>query len=66
MRSPRRGRRSSPGSGPTPDGKGEFRYDDNPVANAPEPALAPGDPRLYGTNPGMVGGMVNTVKSKLT
>ncbi|WP_229401506.1 manganese catalase family protein [Micromonospora okii] len=53
-------------SGPSPDGKGEFRYDNSPRAHAPEPVLPPGDPRLYGTNPGMAGGMVNKVKSKLT
>ncbi|WP_433270543.1 manganese catalase family protein [Micromonospora vinacea] len=53
-------------SGPSPDGKGEFRYDDNPRANAPEPVLPPGDPRLYGTNPGVAGSVKNTVKSKLT
>lgn len=53
-------------SGPAPDGRGEFRYDDNPRANAPEPVLPPGDPRLYGTNPGMAGSAVDTVTSKLT
>ncbi|WP_406084265.1 manganese catalase family protein [Micromonospora zamorensis] len=53
-------------SGPSPDGKGEFRYDDAPRANAPEPVLPPGDPRLYGTSPGVAGSVVNTVKSKLT
>ncbi|RLP91921.1 manganese catalase family protein, partial [Micromonospora sp. CV4] len=53
-------------SGPTPDGKGEFTYDHSPRAHAPEPVLAPGDPRLYGTNPGMARGVANKVKSKLT
>ncbi|WBB51012.1 manganese catalase family protein [Verrucosispora sp. WMMA2044] len=53
-------------SGPTPDGKGEFRYDHSPRAHAPEPVLPPGDPRLYGTNPGMAQGVVNTVKSKIS
>ena len=53
-------------SGPTPDGKGEFRYDSSPRAHAPEPVLAPGDPRLYGTSPGMADKIVNTVTSRLT
>ncbi|MEV4712664.1 manganese catalase family protein [Micromonospora sp. NPDC049374] len=53
-------------AGPTPDGKGEFRYDHSPRAHAPEPVLPPGDPRLYGTNPGMAQGVVNTVKSKIS
>ncbi|MCZ7422801.1 MULTISPECIES: manganese catalase family protein [Micromonospora] len=53
-------------SGPTPDGKGEFRYEHSPRAHAPEPVLPPGDPRLYGTNPGMAQGVVNTVKSKIS
>ncbi|MDM4719372.1 manganese catalase family protein [Micromonospora sp. WMMA1363] len=38
-------------SSPAPDGRGEFRYDPEPRAHAPEPVLPPGDPRLYGTNP---------------
>ncbi|MEU4477416.1 manganese catalase family protein [Micromonospora sp. NPDC023966] len=53
-------------SGPSPDGKGEFRYDHSPRAHAPEPVLPPGDPRLYGTNPGMAGKVATKVKSKLT
>lgn len=28
--------------------------------------LAPGDPQLYGTNPGMAGKVATKVKSKLT
>jgi len=53
-------------SGSSPDGKGQFRYEQNPRAHAPEPVLPPGDPRLYGTNPGLAGGVANTVKSALT
>ncbi|MEV4812382.1 manganese catalase family protein [Micromonospora avicenniae] len=53
-------------SGPAPDGKGQFQYDNSPRAHAPEPVLPPGDPRLYGTNPGMVGKVATKVKSKLT
>ncbi|MER7441179.1 manganese catalase family protein [Micromonospora avicenniae] len=53
-------------SGPAPDGKGQFQYDHSPRAHAPEPVLPPGDPRLYGTNPGMVGKVATKVKSKLT
>ncbi|XTZ17545.1 manganese catalase family protein [Micromonospora echinospora] len=53
-------------NGPTPDGKGEFRYDHSPRAHAPEPVLAPGDPRLHGTNPSAAGGLVNKVRNAVT
>lgn len=53
-------------SGPAPDGKGEFRYEHSPRPHAPEPVLAPGDPRLYGTNPGMAGAVTTTVASTFT
>ncbi|MEV6376659.1 manganese catalase family protein [Micromonospora musae] len=53
-------------AGPTPDGKGEFRYDDSPRAHAPEPVLPPGDPRLYGTDPGLLGEFATEVESRLT
>jgi Mn-containing catalase len=35
--------------GPSPDGRGEFSVEKNPVSHAREPVLPPGDPRLYGT-----------------
>jgi Mn-containing catalase len=44
-------------AGPSPDGRGEFRYDDDPVAYAREPVLPPGDPRLYNTPPPTAGGL---------
>lgn len=53
-------------SGPTPDGKGEFRYEHSPRAHAEAPVLPPGDPRLYGTPPPTAGGLVETVKEALT
>ncbi|MEV6370925.1 manganese catalase family protein [Micromonospora musae] len=53
-------------AGPTPDGKGEFRYDNSPRAHAPEPVLPPGDPRLYGTDPGLLGEFATEVESRLT
>ncbi|MEU6207278.1 manganese catalase family protein [Micromonospora musae] len=53
-------------AGPTPDGKGEFRYDNSPRAHAPEPVLPPGDPRLYGTEPGLVGEFATEAESGLT
>ncbi|RKN15308.1 manganese catalase family protein [Micromonospora musae] len=53
-------------AGPTPDGKGEFRYDNSPRAHAPEPVLPPGDPRLYGTEPGLLGEFATEVESRLT
>lgn len=36
-------------SGPTPDGKGEFRYLDSPNTAAPMPEPTQPDPRFYGT-----------------
>jgi Mn-containing catalase len=51
-------------SGPTPDGKGQFRYVADPQPLAPEPVLPPGDPELYATNP-PGGGLVAKVKEKL-
>ncbi|MEV4202817.1 manganese catalase family protein [Micromonospora globbae] len=53
-------------SGPSPDGKGRFRYEGSPRPHAPEPVLPPGDPRLYGTNPGMAGRAADRARSELT
>jgi Mn-containing catalase len=53
-------------SGPSPDGKGEFSYVGQPQANALAPELPPGDPRLYSTPPPTPGGLLQTVKEKLT
>ncbi|PPF64025.1 manganese catalase [Clavibacter michiganensis] len=38
-------------SGPTPDGKGEFSYVDQPVGSVPMPPPTTPDERLYGTTP---------------
>ena len=38
-------------SGPTPDGKGEFTYVDQPVGSVPIPPPTTPDERLYGTTP---------------
>ena len=38
-------------SGPTPDGKGEFTYVDQPVGSVPMPPPTTPDERLYGTTP---------------
>lgn len=54
-------------TGPSPDGKSDFRYEPTPTAHAPEPVLPPGDPRLYGTPPPPnSGGLVDAVKDALT
>jgi Mn-containing catalase len=37
-------------SGPTPDGKGEFRYVANPEPMGPRPQPAPADPQLHSMN----------------
>lgn len=51
--------------GPTPDGRGEFRYIPDPQPLAPEPILPPGDPDLHATNP-PGGGLLAKAKQKLT
>ena len=38
-------------AGPTPDGRGEFRYVAEPQALGPAPELGPVDPRVHGTPP---------------
>ncbi|MEH1127233.1 manganese catalase family protein [Micromonospora sp. CPCC 206061] len=52
-------------SGPSPDGKGEFTYQKEAVAHAGAPQLPPGDPRLYGTQPGP-DGLLGKVKDAIT
>lgn len=38
-------------SGPTPDGKSDFQYVEQPVPMGEIPTLGPGDPKLWGTPP---------------
>ena len=52
-------------SGPTPDGKGEFRYEPAPQPAAPEPVLPPTPPTYYGT-PSTGAGVVQKVKDVLS
>lgn len=52
-------------SGPTPDGKGTFRYEPSPTPGAPEPVLPPRNPTLYNT-PSTGGGLVEKVKDVLS
>lgn len=54
-------------SGPTPDGKGEFRYHDGPTTSAPMPAPTHPDARFYGTTelPNMVEKAAGAVQDKL-
>jgi Mn-containing catalase len=53
-------------SGPSPDGRGEFSYEENPRAHAEAPVLPPADPRLYGTPPPNASGLLGAVKDALT
>jgi Mn-containing catalase len=52
-------------SGPSPDGKGEFSYEEKPRAHAEAPVLPPADPRLYGTPPPTSTGLLGAVKDAL-
>ena len=54
--------------GPTPDGKGQFDYLENPGPLAPEPTPTPPDKRLYvtGDAKGLISGVADKVKDKLT
>ncbi len=52
-------------SGPTPDGKGEFRYESNPQPTAPEPILPPRNPTLYNT-PSTGAGLIQKVKDVIS
>jgi Mn-containing catalase len=54
--------------GPSPDGKGQFDYLENPGPLAPEPTPTPPDKRLYvtGDAKGLISGVADKVKDKLT
>lgn len=55
-------------SGPTPDGRGEFRYLPEPPAGVPAPPPTQPDPRFYGTDPkpNLLDKTVGTVKDTLS
>jgi len=55
-------------SGPTPDGKGQFEYLENPGPTTGEPTPPPPDKRLFvtGNVTGAISGMVDKVKNAVT
>ena len=55
-------------SGPTPDGKGDFRYEDGPGTSVPMPPPTTPNPRYYGTDakPGFIDKAEGVVRDALS